>query len=148
VDQRARAGGQVEKLIVRVRTAILSAAALLGAAAFAFAGDAGNLGECTGSTREMVDCLMAQHAHWDKQLAIAYQQAVKDAVPTQQEKLREAERAWIKYRDANCEYYASGEGTIARIDAAVCLRDMTKRRAEELASGGAGPDRPGKEGRD
>jgi uncharacterized protein YecT (DUF1311 family) len=114
----------------------------------AFAGDAGSLGECTGSTPETVDCLMAQHAHWDKQLAIAYQQAMKDAGPAQKEKLREAKRAWIKYRDANCAYYASGEGTIARIDAAVCLRDMTKRRAEELSSGGAGSDGPRKEDRD
>ena len=117
---------KIEELIVRVRIAILSAAALLGAAAFAFAGDAGNLGECTGSTPEMVDCLMAQHAHWDKQLTIAYQQAMKDAGPAQKEKLREAERAWIKYRDANCDYYAAGEGTIARINAAACMRDMTK----------------------
>ena len=131
-----------------MRIAIVATATLVGAAVFAIAGDAGNLGECTGSTPEMVDCLMAQHAHWDKQLTIAYQQAMKDAVPAQKEKLREAERAWIKYRDANCEYYASGEGTIARIDAAVCLRDMTKRRAEELSSGRAGPDRAGKEDRD
>ena len=91
----------------------------------------GKPGECTGSTPEMVDCLMAQHAHWDKQLTIAYQQAMKDAVPAQKEKLREAERAWIKYRDANCAYYASGEGTIARIDAAICLtRHDAEARAE------------------
>ena len=96
----------------------------------------------------MVDCLMAQHAHWDKELTIAYQQAMRDAPPAQKQKLREAERAWIKYRDANCGYYAAGEGTIARINAAVCLRDMTKKRAEELSSGGAGPDNPGKEDRD
>lgn len=133
---------------MRVRIAILAAAALLGAAASAFAGDAGNLGECTGSTPEMVDCLMAQHAHWDKQLTIAYQQAMKDAVPAQKEKLRDAERAWIKYRDANCDYYAAGEGTIARIDAATCMRDMTETRAKELSGGGAGPDSPGKEDRD
>jgi uncharacterized protein YecT (DUF1311 family) len=133
---------------VRPRTAIIAAAAFLGAAALAFANDAGNPGECTGSTPEMVDCLMAQHAHWDKELTIAYQRAIKDATAAEKEKLREAERAWIKYRDANCAYYAAGEGTIARINAAACMRDMTQKRAEELASGGAGPDSPGKENRD
>ena len=148
MDQAAGAGGQEQELTLRVLFTIVAAAALVGAAAFAFAGDQGNPGECTGSTPEMVDCLMAQHAHWDKQLTIAYQQAMKDAVPAQKEKLREAERAWIKYRDANCDYYASGEGTIARIDAAECMRDMTEARAKELSSGGAGPDRPGKEDRD
>ena len=79
-------------------------------AAPAFAGDQGNPGACTGSTPEMVDCLMAQHAHWDKELTIAYQQAMKDAPPAQKQKLRDAERAWIKYRDANCAYYAGGRG--------------------------------------
>jgi uncharacterized protein YecT (DUF1311 family) len=148
LDQTAGAGGQEQELIVRTRTAVVAAAALLGAAALAFAGDAGNPGECTGSTPEMVDCLMAQHAHWDKELTIAYQRAMKDAVPAQKEKLREAERAWIKYRDANCEFYAAGEGTIAQIDAAACLLNMTQKRAEELKSGGAGPDNPGKEDRD
>ena len=126
---------------MRVLFTIIAAAALAGAAASAFAGDQGNPDECTGSTPEMVDCLMAQHAHWDKELTIAYQQAMKDATPAEKDKLREAERAWIKYRDANCEYYAAGEGTIARINAAACMRDMTKARAEELSSGGAGPDR-------
>ncbi len=74
---------------------------------------------------------------------------MKDAGPAENaSKLREAERAWIKYRDANCAYYAAGEGTIARINAAACMRDMTKARAEELSTGGAGPGKPGKEDRD
>lgn len=132
---------------MRASVAIIATAALIGAAVSAFANEPGNLGECVGSTPEMVDCLMAQHAHWDKQLTIAYQQAMKDANPTGKDKLREAERAWIKYRDANCAYYAAGEGSIARINEVACLRDMTKARAEELSSGGAGPDRLGKEDR-
>jgi uncharacterized protein YecT (DUF1311 family) len=148
VDQAAGSGRQEQELILRARIALIAAVALLGAAVFAIAGEQGNPGDCAGSTPEMVDCLMAQHAHWDKQLTIAYQQAMKDAVPAQKEKLREAERAWIKYRDANCGYYAAGEGSIARIDAAACMLNMTQKRAEELRNGGAGPDNPGKEDRD
>jgi len=122
----------------------------MGAAAFAFAGEQGEPGKaCDGGTYEMVDCLNAQRAHWDKELTIAYQQAMKDAVPAQREKLRDAERAWIKYRDANCDYYAAGEGSIARIETAECLRNMTEKRARELSGVNAsGPDRPGKEDRD
>ena len=131
-----------------LRITAIATAALLGAAVCAWAGEPGDPGSCDGSTPEIVDCLMAQHAHWDKELTIAYQQAMKDAVPAQKTKLREAERAWIKYRDANCAYYLAGEGSIARINAAACMRDMTKQRAEELSSGGAGPDNPGKESRD
>ena len=133
--------------------AIATAAAFTGAAVFASAvpasaGEQGNPGACDGSTPEIVDCVMAQRAHWDKELTVAYQEAMKSAGADQKTRLREAERAWIKYRDANCAYYLAGEGTIARINAAACFRDMTKRRAEELSSGGAGPDNPGREDRD
>lgn len=132
-----------------LRIAAVAAAALIGAAVSASAGDQGDPGQdCGVSTPEMVDCLNAQAAHWDKELTIAYQQALKDAVPQQREKLQQAERAWIKYRDANCAYYAAGEGSIARVEAAACLQRMTKARAQELSSGGAGRDNPGKEDRD
>ena len=65
-------------------------------------------------------------------MTIAYQQALKDAQPKQREQLRKAQRLWIKYRDANCLYYDLGEGTIARIEAGYCMKDMTKTRAVEL----------------
>jgi uncharacterized protein YecT (DUF1311 family) len=135
---------------MRARVALIATAALIGAAAFAHAGEQGEPDKgCNGSTPEMVDCLNAQRAHWDKQLTIAYQEALKNAVPQQREQLRQAERAWIKYRDANCLYYDLGEGSIAKIDAAECLRAMTEARAKELGGGNTpGPDKPGKEDRD
>jgi uncharacterized protein YecT (DUF1311 family) len=87
---------------------------------------------CDGSTAEMVDCLRADTAQWDKRMTIAYQQAMKDAAQQQREQLRAAQRLWIQYRDANCLYYAMGEGTIARLDAGECVRKMTEARAREL----------------
>jgi uncharacterized protein YecT (DUF1311 family) len=117
------------------RIAVASAAALIGAAVFAYAGERGEPGSCTGSTPEMVDCLNAQRAHWDKELTIAYQERLKDADPQQRELLRQAERAWIKFRDANCAYMGAGEGTISSINAAECLRGMTEKRARELGGG-------------
>jgi uncharacterized protein YecT (DUF1311 family) len=80
----------------------------------------------------MVECLKAQTARWDKRMTTAYQQALKDAVPQQRDQLRAAQRLWIQYRDANCLYYGLGEGTIARIDAGECMRNMTQARAKEL----------------
>jgi len=137
VDQAARAGGQEQELILRARIALITAAALIGAAAFAFAGDPGDPdASCDGSTYEMVDCLKAKTAYWDKRMTIAYQAQLKDAQPKQREQLRVAQRLWIQYRDANCLYYGLGEGTIARIDAGECMRSMTEARAREL--GGAG----------
>jgi uncharacterized protein YecT (DUF1311 family) len=102
------------------------------------AADAGDQGDpaksCDGSTYEMVECLKARTAQWDKRMTVAYQQALKDAMPQQREQLRAAQRLWIQYRDANCLYYGLGEGTIARIDAGECIRSMTEARARELES--------------
>ncbi|HEY4981505.1 MAG TPA: lysozyme inhibitor LprI family protein [Pseudolabrys sp.] len=116
-----------------MRTAVITAAALIGAAAFAFAGERGEPNEeCGVSTYEMVECLKAKTAYWDKRMNIAYQQALKDAVPQQREQLRVAQRLWIQYRDANCLYYGLTEGSIARIDAGKCMRSMMEARAREL----------------
>jgi uncharacterized protein YecT (DUF1311 family) len=98
------------------------------------AGDQGDPRSCDGSTAEMVECLKAQTAQWDKRMTIAYQQAMKNAADAQRDQLRAAQRLWIQYRDANCLYYGMGEGTIARVDAGECVRRMTEARARELES--------------
>ena len=118
---------------MRLRIAIVSAAALIGAAAFAFAGDPGDPeASCDGSTYEMVECLKAKTAYWDKRMNAAYQETIKTIEPKQREQLRAAQRLWVQYRDANCLYYGLGEGTIARIEAGECMRSMTEVRAKEL----------------
>ena len=108
-------------------------AAVLALVSVAHAGDQGEPEQsCDGSTAEMVECLKAQTAQWDKRMTIAYQQAMKNAADAQRDQLRAAQRLWIQYRDANCLYYGMGEGTIARVDAGECLRRMTEARAREL----------------
>ena len=103
----------------------------------AHAGDAGDPEQnCDGSTPEIVDCLAVKTARWDKRMTIAYQKALKDAGPQQHDQLRTAQRLWIQYRDANCLFYDMGEGTIARVDAAECMRSMTEARARELENVG------------
>jgi uncharacterized protein YecT (DUF1311 family) len=101
------------------------------------AAEAGDQGDpepsCNGNTFEMVECLKAKTAQWDKRLNTAYQQAMKDATSDKQRgQLRDAQRFWIQYRDANCLYYGLGEGTIARLDAGECMRRTTEARAREL----------------
>jgi uncharacterized protein YecT (DUF1311 family) len=99
----------------------------------ACAGDQGSPDQaCDGNTYQIVECLKAKTAQWDKRMTIAYQQALKDAEPKQREQLRAAQRLWIKYRDANCLYYDLGPGTIARIEAGTCMAEMTQSRASEL----------------
>ena len=109
------------------------AAGMLLLAQAAHAGDQGDPEKsCDGNTYEMVECLGAKIAQWDKRMTIAYQRAMKDAGPQQHDQLRAAQRLWIQYRDANCLYYGLGEGTIARLNAGECMRSMTEARAREL----------------
>ena len=111
----------------------LGAALMAALISTAGAGDQGDPDQaCDGSTFQMVECLKAKTAQWDKRMTTAYQQAMKDAAQQQRDQLRAAQRLWIQYRDANCLYYGMGEGTIARIDAGECMRNMTEARAREL----------------
>ena len=71
---------------------------------------AGDQGEpeqsCDGNTFQMVECLKARTAQWDKRLNVAYQKAVQDAGSAQRDQLRAAQRLWVQYRDANCLFTA------------------------------------------
>ena len=112
---------------------VIGAVAVLAFASAGFAGDPGDPEQsCDGNTFQMVECLKAKTAQWDKRLNVAYQKAVQDVQPTQRDQLRAAQRLWVQYRDANCLYYGMGEGTIARLDAGECMRSMTEARAKEL----------------
>jgi uncharacterized protein YecT (DUF1311 family) len=117
-----------------IKKLLITIAALVALAPAAHAGDKGDAGAgCDGvSTPEIVNCVMAKTAQWDKRMNAAYQKAMKDDEPKRQEQLRTAQRLWIQFRDANCLYFDMGEGTIARIDAAECMRNMTEARAREL----------------
>ncbi|WP_065755946.1 lysozyme inhibitor LprI family protein [Bradyrhizobium paxllaeri] len=112
---------------------VLGAATLLALVSIAHAGDQ-DVSEqsCDGNTYQMVECLKAKTAQWDKRLNTAYQKALGAAGDKQREQFRAAQRLWIQYRDANCLYYGMGEGTIARLEAGECMRSMTEARAKEL----------------
>ena len=58
----------------------LSAVLVLGS--IVHAGDQGEPEQsCDGNTFQMVECLKAKTAQWDKRLNVAYQKAVQDAQP-------------------------------------------------------------------
>ena len=113
--------------------AAISVAAFLALTSAVYADDQGEAEpSCDGNTFQMVECLKAKTAEWDKRLNGAYQKVLQDAQPAQRDALRTAQRLWIQYRDANCLYYGMGQGTIARLDAGECMRSMTEARTKEL----------------
>lgn len=91
-----------------------------------------------GVTPAMIECSSEESARWDRRLNAAYGTIMRDRQWWSAETkslLREAQRAWIAYRDASCR--AQGEleaegGTMARIVAADCIARLTAARASEL----------------
>jgi uncharacterized protein YecT (DUF1311 family) len=109
---------------------VLAATAALAPAAHA--ADSGKPDCDSGRTPDIVACVRIETAQWDKRMNAAYQKALKEGEAPRQEQLRTAQRLWIQFRDANCLYFDMGEGTIASIDAAECVRNMTEARTHEL----------------
>ena len=91
--------------------------------------------DCDGGTQQIVECIGNLTVEQDKRLNKVYREALKDARPEQRDLLKTAQRFWVQYRDANCEYYHQGEGSISRIEAEQCMFHMTKSRADELDGG-------------
>ncbi|MEM6309530.1 MAG: lysozyme inhibitor LprI family protein [Pseudomonadota bacterium] len=102
--------------------------------------------DCTNAVTqvEMTGCAAIAFEQADADLNAAYQRAIADAQqsdqiepawdPTNTEMLRDAQRAWIPYRDKACaaeSTWARG-GTMENMLFINCLTRLTKRRADDL----------------
>lgn len=84
------------------------------------------------TTVSIVDCVNKQAKKWDTRLNKSYKALMERSDAAQQAPLKSAQRQWIQYRDANCQFYALGDGSISQINAAECLRAMTQERTCEI----------------
>ncbi|RWU25478.1 hypothetical protein DM813_07090 [Pseudomonas alkylphenolica] len=85
------------------------------------------------TTLDMNNCNGAEIDRQDARLNSAYKKAMATLEPAQQSQLRDAQRLWIKYRDANCKlYFSLTGGTIDQLNGAGCVLELTKARADEL----------------
>lgn len=86
------------------------------------------------STLGMSDCFRREDAVWDKRLNTAYGKLGGLFSAQSVRKLRDMQRAWIKWRDAKCEmpYLIYEGGTMAQPMAASCRMEATALRSLEL----------------
>ena len=84
------------------------------------------------STLAVVECVQAKRALADQRLNAAYKALQARIEPTQRQPLVLAQRLWVQYRDANCGFYGTHDGSIRQVQAAECIRSMTEDRALEL----------------
>lgn len=83
---------------------------------------------------EMTQCAADAYKAADKVLNQVYQQLVAKLDEEEKAQLKEAQNAWLKYRDANCDFVADQYkgGTMRPMIYAGCLEDVTKKRTTEL----------------
>jgi uncharacterized protein YecT (DUF1311 family) len=90
-----------------------------------------------GSTADIVRCVDALVGDWQTRLDDALKKLIDQMDdPRRRDELRAAQDLWLKFREANCGWYAAGPGTLARIEGVECMRSMTAERALELEEAG------------
>lgn len=114
---------------------ILMTMALGGPAA---AGDwfSGEFERCAGgaTTAEIVACADGLIDEWDVRLNLAWHRITTRLAGERREAFRDAQRKWIAYRDANCEWRRSREGSVAEVEWIACMLGMTRERVVEMES--------------
>lgn len=83
------------------------------------------------------EALRKTEEEWDKELNIVYQKIMKVADPVTKNKLRNAQRAWIKFRDSEIEnsYYTNNPngGSMGILFSLNTAAKLTEERAVQLA---------------
>ena len=90
-----------------------------------------------GNDFEQKEALRKTEEEWDKELNIVYQKIMKTVNPVTKNKLRNAQRAWIKYRDSEIEnsYYINNPdgGSMGILFSLNTAAKLTEERAVQLA---------------
>ena len=86
-----------------------------------------------GVTSKMLDCIEAETERQEARLNRIYKKIMAQLDGAAKKRLREAQQAWIKFRDANVDFYRDPNGgTAATVAGADRYLVMTAQRASEL----------------
>ena len=86
------------------------------------------------STKDMQDCMDNEWKKSDAELNRVYQESLKKLKPEQAALLKKAQRAWLSYRDAQCDadYKMFAGGTAAPLALTQCRVTLTQERTKTL----------------
>jgi uncharacterized protein YecT (DUF1311 family) len=86
------------------------------------------------STKDMQDCMDNEWKKSDADLNRIYRESLKKLKPEQAALLKKAQRAWLTYRDAQCEahYKMSAGGTAAPLALTQCRVTLTEERTKTM----------------
>ena len=86
-----------------------------------------------GNMPGMTECSSMELEAQDKRLNAEYKAVMAKLDAKQKKELRSVQRKWIKDRDADCKLEEDG-GQAAELNHVSCLKEWTKKRADELAA--------------
>jgi uncharacterized protein YecT (DUF1311 family) len=86
------------------------------------------------TTAAMRECELSRYKQADAGMTAAYQALMGKLDQTGQAKLRNAQRAWLKFRDAEADFQADSArgGTLAPLIRTSVLADLTESRRQQL----------------
>jgi uncharacterized protein YecT (DUF1311 family) len=85
------------------------------------------------STLDMHACITNETKFQDVRLNKAFKELSGELSPDRAKQLLEVQRIWIRYRDANCNFYLDTTGgTLSPVQAGICKMNTTASRAKEL----------------
>jgi uncharacterized protein YecT (DUF1311 family) len=88
---------------------------------------------CDGSQLAMNQCEGNIYDHLDQRMNELYRQQMMRLGPDSKAALRDAQRAWIVFRDKTCLYEAGKDArSYMQMVELMCQADMTRRRIEDL----------------
>jgi uncharacterized protein YecT (DUF1311 family) len=91
---------------------------------------------CPGSNTqfELNQCAARARDKADAELNKVYRELIKDTGTTERAKLRAAQLAWLKFRDAQCDYESVGNkgGSIYPMVSSFCQAKLTTARTKQL----------------
>lgn len=87
-----------------------------------------------GTTLEMKKCATDQYAVADKKLNQNYQTLIAQLSPERKQRLIEAQRAWISFRDKTCRFESSEVlgGSAESLFLTTCLTKVTQQRVQDF----------------
>ena len=152
VDEAASVGScvmkrspQVQQFPLRLRVArgivLVAALCFLGVTQIAWSdtpeGNSPPAGECENAqtTAAMRECENSRYQRADEKMNAAYRDLMSRLDAPGKAKLRRAQQAWIKFRDAEAAFRADAArgGTLAPLIRTSVLADMTESRGEQLS---------------
>ncbi|MBT8379336.1 MAG: DUF1311 domain-containing protein [Ignavibacteria bacterium] len=94
--------------------------------------------ESNQTTIGMINCIQTAMEEWDAELNKYYKRLMNTLNTDEQEKLRDAQRQWLVFRDKEFEFigmrYGKMEGTMFNIIEADSRSNIVRQRALELKS--------------